>query len=659
MPPGDSNSYPGGQGRSQRKLAAIMFTDIVGYTALTQTDEGQALALLERHNSFLRPIFENHNGREIKTIGDAFLVEFESALEATQCAVEIQEFLHDYNASTLEKWHIKIRIGIHLGDIVRSGNDVLGDAVNIASRIQPLAEPEGICISEQVFDQVHNKLGLSLVRLPEVDLKNVKSPIAVFKIVLPWKSSGKTADAKPSEMYDAKRIAVLPFDNISPNPNDAYFSDGMTEEIISTISKISGLQVIARTSVLRYKNSNKGIDEIGRELEVGSILEGSVRMAGDKLRVTTQLIETKRNHHIWSDSYDRKLDDVFEIQSDIAKRVADALQVKLIRDEEARIERRATENMDAYTLYLRASQKLYDRSNEAIHEAMQLFESSIQKDPKFARSYAGLARCYHILQDYGQLRYSEAVPKAREYSEMALRIDPDLAEAHASMGAAFEQDYDPQGAEKEYKLAIRINPNYATAHHWYAVSLSSQGRYPEAVEEIKKALEADPLSPIIRTITGSMLFEAGRYDEAWEQFEDALKVDPDFIVLYLWRAVWYIKFSRFEEAKHELDKSLRIAPRHSRLLGAMGYVLAAKGETAEAKKILKNLLESESFVSGECIAFVYSGLKDADNFFKYLQIAVQERTVGQYLLRTLPLFDNFRKDPRYKELLHEAKIVID
>ncbi|HYB04483.1 MAG TPA: adenylate/guanylate cyclase domain-containing protein, partial [Nitrososphaerales archaeon] len=653
MTTGDlSKSAPGSS--SERKLAAIMFTDIVGYTALTQADEARALALLERHNSFLRPIFQKYHGQEIKTIGDAFLVEFESALEASQCAIEIQEFLHDYNISSDEGWHIRIRIGVHLGDVVRSGNDVFGDAVNIASRIQPLAEPEGICISEQVFDQVQNKLRLSLEKLGIADLKNVRFPTAVYQIVLPWENSAGSSEKKMTEEFDRKRIAVLPFDNISPNPNDAYFSDGMTEEIISTISKISGLQVIARTSILRYKNSNKGIEEIGKELEVGSILEGSVRMAGDKLRITTQLIETKRNHHIWSDSYDRRLDDVFAIQSDIAKRVADVLQVKLIGSEQARIESRATDNIDAYTLYLRASQKLYARANEAIHEAMLLFELSIKKDPKFARSYAGLAACYLILLDHGQLPFSEALPKTREYANMALRIDPELPEAHTVLGSALEHDYDPFAAEIGYKLAIRLNPNNATAHHWYAISLNSQGRYKEAIREMEKALAADPYSPIIRTVLGSTLFDASRYDDAWRVFEEALKVDPDFYVLYLWRSIWFVKFSRLEEAKREITKGVHLVPGHSRVLGVMGYILAAKGETAEARKILKELLESKSFVSGECLAFVYAGLKERDKFFESLSIAVKDRTVPQYLLRRLPIFDEYRKDPRFEEILRRA-----
>lgn len=394
----------------ERKLAAIMFTDIVGYAALTQSDEARALDVLERHNKLLRPIFPKHNGREIKTMGDAFLVEFDSALDGTQCAVEIQEFLHDYNVSSRDDWKIKLRIGIHLGDVVHKSNDVLGDAVNIASRIQPLADPEGICISEQVYDQVHNKTTLSLERLEHSDLKNIRFATEVYKIILPWEKDRK--DSPERTRLDKRRIAVLPFDNISPNPNDAYFSDGMTEELISTISKIRGLQVIARTSVIRYKNANKGIDEIGRELEVGSVLEGSVRMSGDRLRVTTQLIDARTSNHVWSDSYDRRLDDVFAIQSDIAKRVADVLQVRLVKDEEKRVESKATESLDAYTLYMKAAQKMFDRTPAGIKDAIHLFELATEKDSRFALAYTGLAACYLVLLDYGQMPAFEGTFKS-------------------------------------------------------------------------------------------------------------------------------------------------------------------------------------------------------------------------------------------------------
>ena len=273
----------------ERRLAAIMFTDMVGYTALTQADESRAMELLERHNSIVRPYFANFHGREVKTIGDSFLVEFESALDALRCAVEVQSHLHDYNRTAGAGWKIALRVGVHLGDVIHRGGDVFGDAVNISSRIEPLADPEGICISRQVYDQVRNKFDLPLASLGEKTLKNVSVPAEVFKVMMPWDT--RREPGAP----EARRVAVLPFSNLSPDPADEYFADGMTEEIISTVSRIEGAEVISRTSVMQYKKSPKPIRQISSELEAGTVLEGSIRKAGNRLRVNVQMIDAARD----------------------------------------------------------------------------------------------------------------------------------------------------------------------------------------------------------------------------------------------------------------------------------------------------------------------------------------------------------------------------
>ncbi|MDA4114057.1 MAG: tetratricopeptide repeat protein, partial [Thaumarchaeota archaeon] len=591
------------------------------------------------------------------------LVEFESALDATQCAVEIQEFLQEYNISSSDDWKIKLRIGIHLGDVIHKSNDVFGDAVNIASRIQPLADPEGICISAQVFDQIQNKIEYHLKRLERPGLKNVKYGTQVYKLVLPWETSKrKEAPRRKTPSLVKRRITVLPFENISPNPNDAYFSDGMTEELISTISKISGLQVIARTSVIRYKGSKKGIDEIGRELRSGTVLEGSVRMAGDRLRVTAQLVEAQSNRHIWSDSYDRKLGDVFDIQSEIAKRIADVLQVKLLRDETVMVESKPTENMDAYTLYLKATQKLADRTKPAMMEAIDLYERAIEEDPRFSRAYAGLATTYHILWDHGHLSSGEALPKVSEYSMRALELDPNSAEAHTCLAAVLEQSYDSPAAEREFRFAISLNPNYATAHHWYALCLISLQRPLEAIEELKKALVADPLSPMIGAVLGSAYFSAGMLEEAWKQLEDTLKLEPGFWIPYFFRALWLIKLSRLDEAERELSRGLIFSPGHPELTSTLAYVHARKGKTADAKKVLGALLKTRredrtgDFVSAKFIAIAYAGLHDTERSLEYLEVSVKEKTINTYSLLYYPQFDDFRADPRFKEILRQANI---
>ncbi|MFI5422284.1 MAG: tetratricopeptide repeat protein, partial [Nitrososphaerales archaeon] len=425
------------------------------------------------------------------------------------------------------------------------------------------------------------------------------------------------------------------------------------------LSQVRELEVIARTSIMRYKNSEKQVKVIGQELGAGSILEGTVRKSGNKIRVTAQLVNAPAEIHEWSGSYDRELDDIFSIQSDLAKQIAAVLQIKLLKNEASRVEKKPTESVDAYSLYLKAEQKIHERTPAAIGEAMKLLEKAIILDPGFARAYATLSGCYSILLDYGQELADVALPKAREYAKLALSKDPNLAEGHASLGLAYDHEFDTLSAEKEFKLAISLNPNYASAHHWYAVALTGMGRYPEAIEEMKKARLADPLSPIILTILGTAYFQAGNFEKAWEQWEETMKVEPDFFVLYLWRALYLIKFARYEEAKKELKRGLTFSPGHSRLLGVLGYALALNSETDLAMKILRDLLDkrTQGFVAGEAIAFVYAGLRNKEKFFEWLSIAVNEKTISPYLLRSLSLFDPFREESEFKLLLRQAKII--
>ena len=348
----------------QRRLAAVMFTDIVGYSSLTQKNERLALELLEEHRRIVRPIVARHNGREIKTIGDAFLIEFGSALEATECAVEIQRSLHDYNQQSDPARRVHIRIGIHLGDVIQRQNDVLGDAVNIASRIEPLAEADGICISGEVYAQVRNKIGYPNENLGPRHLKNIDYPIDVYRIL--WMK-----DETTKLSLDEKRIAVLPFANMSPDPADEYFADGMTEELIDRLAQVKSLKVIARTSVMSYKKKEKKASEIARELEVGTLVEGSVRKAGNRVRVTVQLINAGTEEHLWSSHYDKNLDDIFAVQSEIAEKVAGELKTQLLESEKRTLEKKPTENTEAYTCFLRGRELFREETEASVRQAIR------------------------------------------------------------------------------------------------------------------------------------------------------------------------------------------------------------------------------------------------------------------------------------------------
>src|SRR6266849_2605233 len=638
--------------QKRRRLAAIMFTDIVGYTLLGQKNESLSLSLLEEHRKIVREILIRHNGREVKTIGDAFLIEFPSALDAVRCAYEIQGKAREHNNPRAEEERVHLRIGIHLGDVVESEGDISGDAVNVASRIGPFAENGGISLSRQVYDQVQNKFELPLVTLGAKTLKNVATPVELYKVTLPWQQ-----DMTPSStQLDKRRIAVLPFANISPNPSDEYFSDGMTEELIATLSRIKSLGVIARTSIIRYKGLTKPVVEIGRELNVGTVLEGSVRVAGKKLRITAQLIDAGTEEHLWSETYDRNLEDAFSIQSEIAKRIARALKVRILQSETLRLEKKATGIPEAYSLYLKGRHSLNTRTEKGLKDAIQKFESSIKRDPKFALAYTGLADAYSILASYS-LEYvppKEGFPKAKTAAEKALSLDDHLAEAHASLGLVkFYYEWDWNGAEAEFKKALELNPGYAQAHQYYADFVKSFGRFDEALGEMKKALTLDPLSYSINTGIGHVHYLSRQYDLAIDQYRKVVESDPSFVPARLWFGRPYLQKGMFKEAIQQSEEAVKLANESTVSLATLAQAFAAAGRIADAKKLLDKLLTrgTEQYVPSYWIALVYTSMGNKDEAMKYLERAFLERSSWLVWANVEPRFDSLRSDARFASLL--------
>jgi adenylate cyclase len=637
---------------NERRLAAIMFTDMVDYTALTQKNETAALELLEYHRRRLRPLLSKHSGREIKTIGDAFLVEFSSALEAARCAFEIQEMFHEYNVSSPLDRTIRLRIGIHVGDVIHSQNDVYGDAVNIASRIEPVAEPEGICITDQVYDQIRNKFEFPIVKVSGVALKNVSTPVEIYKIILPWEKQVST-----QEESGLCRLAVLPLTNISQDSSDEYFADGLTEELISTISKIGRLCIISRTSVMRFKNTTKSIEEISRDLKVGTLLEGSVRKANNRVRISVQLIDAKNDQHLWSESYDRELKDIFEIQADIAQSVAHALELKLLSEEKEEVEKRGTADIEAFTFYLQGRKYWNERSKSSLEKAIDSFMRAIEKDPNYALAYVGIANCYVVSLDYGYMKPSEAAVKIKEYAKRALELDPTLSEAHAALASAFSQMWKWKDAEREFKTSLELNPNYSTAHQWYAIHLMSLDKNDMAIEELTKALRLDPLSLIINTDLGIAHFRAHEYEKAIEQLNKTLKIEPKFPVAHSWLGTIYAETSRLPEAIKEFEIASQFEKGH---LWANCYTAAAmalSGDTSKAKEELEELLRvsKSEYAAPTCFAVIYSAIGETDLAIEWLGKVYDEKM--NMMVDTLEsvFFKNVKSDPRYMAILEKAK----
>jgi TolB-like protein/class 3 adenylate cyclase/Flp pilus assembly protein TadD len=647
----------------QRKLAAIVFTDIVGYTALSQRDEARALRLLEKHNALFRSSLASYRGKEIKTMGDAFLLEFESALDATRYAIETQRRLHEHNLAVDNDDRINVRIGIHVGDVVHRGVDVLGDAVNIASRIQSFADSNGICITEPVFLQVRNKIPNSLPKLSERKLKNVEVPMNLYQVVLRWEETPTTQ----GQIQGLKtRIAVLPFENISPDPNDSYFADGLTEELITVLSQIKGLRVIAKTSVSRFKGTDKGVSQIGSELRVGSILEGSVRKSANKIRVTVQLIDVASEEHVWVNQYDRDLSDIFLIQSDIAKSISDELRVTLAPSEQRRVERMETQNATAHVAYLKGTTLLRDRSEQALRGAQEQFELAIRHDQNYARAYVGLADVWDLFGEYRFAPWRECREKTEFFLKKALDLDPSLPEARASLAGSCVADYRFAEAAEEFKHAIMLNPSYASAHLWYSDCLRDQGRFEDSRTEILRAEELDPLSPIISYVASDMYLAQGNDEEVLKRVQRIQEIDPESPFAMRALADYYLVKSDYAQALtcYRKMKQLFSSTRGENIDSHLGYIYAVTNRREEAIAILNTLqsnISKDFSISPIDIAWVYVGLGDLDGCFKWLEKAFDEHDFMNVFgfIRYFPLMEKVRRDPRFNDLLKRANLPLE
>jgi adenylate cyclase len=631
-----------------RRLAAIMFTDVVGYTRMAQANEQLALELLEEHRRVIRPLLAKHGGAEVKTIGDAFLVEFRSALEAVLCGVEIQQKMSEHNSQVPKERKVEVRVGIHLGDVVHESGDVYGDAVNVASRIEPLAEPGGLWISQQVFDNIRNKTKLEIVRLGEVELKNVELPVSVYKVTMSTGTPIATGRKTPRE-----RLAVLPFVNISPDPNDEYFADGLTEELISKLSEVKGLKVIARTSVMNYKKKEKSVSQIGKELEAGSIIEGSVRKAGSKIRVTVQLIDSGTEEHLWATNYDKELDDIFAIQTDIATRVAGSVSAGLLPS----TKHPDTEDVEAYTLYIRAMQRFHEGVEGPLRESVALFNKAISRDTGFARAHAGLSLALTRLAVMGYEDYGVLARQAEPEALKALELDSGSAEAHAAMASVCNALDKSDQVEAEAGKAVSLNPNLAEAHLALGISRAALGRLEEGLASMERALELDPLSLHTGDLVARTARVLGRNDRSLAVLERLNQLNPMNPIVLNGFAEGYMMAQNFTKAQELLSLGLEVNPREPLLRLNQGILYALTGRKEEAEKELR-WLKSER---GEAVVlygklFINAALGNLDDAFSALMRAAELHS-WPFLIGSLPVFTELRKDPRYREFAVKVGIL--
>jgi len=455
--------------------------------------------------------------------------------------------------------------------------------------------------------------------------------------------------------FDTHRVAVLPFANFSPDPNDEYFADGITEEIISTVSGIRGLSVISRTSVMGYKGTTKKLREIGRELDVGSVLEGSFRKAGNRIRITTQLIDVAGDKHLWAQNYDRELDDVFAVQSDIARQVANALRVRILPRDQIHIEKTPTRNPEAHALYLKGRYYWNQRSKESLLKAIEEYQEAIKLDPDYALAYSGIADCYAVLGSHGHMPYAEAFPKSKEFALKAVERDYASAEAHTSLAIAMHQVRD-KAADVDFEKAIELNPSYATAHHYHGILLLRTGRREGALQEALTAQKLDPLSPQIATFAGIAYDALGSYDQAESQHLRALELQPDFLPAIANLVATYWHERKFADAERQIETYLRISNDEliCKLAFAANYALAGKEKEARRTMAEAEAIPNPAHLNDGLRITYHIALRELD---KAVQLIEDEYARGADWLGEIaydPLYAAVCSNPRVKSILRKA-----
>ena len=703
----------------ERKLAAIMFTDMVGYSALAQRDDKVALELLEEHRQLLREIFPRFHGTEIKTIGDAFLVEFGSALEAAQCAIEIQRTLAKRNHDVTPERRIELKIGIHIGDVVHRGGDVYGDGVNIASRIEALAGAGGICVSMDVERQIRNALEARFEKFGSADLKNIKLPMDLFRIVLPWESraqakrsrpskksqspflisaavlvlialifggwwwserpskhrqsaAAQPAPAAPAKAPDQNSVAVLPFVNLSDDKGSEYFSDGVSEELLTVLQKIPGMHVAARTSAFSFKGKNATAQEIGQKLGVAYLVEGSVRKSGDSVRIAARLSRAGTGEELWSENYTRDLKDVFAVQSELAQTIVGQLRGRFagadaastakekIQAEVQAAEKGGTKNVEAHELYLQGRFYENRHAEKSTREALAAYEHAVQLDPEFALAWAGVARTHTWIAGFategGQKAFDAHLASAREAIARALAIEPDLPDAlYARAWIETNFDFNWSAATQTVNKGMALapaDPNMLIAAANLETALGNEDR---AIEIYRKAVELDPVNAQSRSFLAFGLVNTRRFTEARAEYARVTELNSSAPWAHAGLGLSYLLQNKFEEAATEAQAD---AGEWARLL-VVSCARWGQGRVQESDAALNELIKNEAELAAFQIAEAYAYRGDKDKAFEWLERARRQHDPGLGDLLKDQLLTNLHGDPRWNAFLHKMGLADD
>jgi adenylate cyclase len=540
-----------------RRLAAILAADIAGYSALMGSDEARTVTDLKGHQAVVLPMVGEFGGRVIDTAGDGILAEFPSVFNAVECAVAIQRKMVERNAAIEPGRRMEFRIGVNLGDVIYDNDRIFGDGVNVAARLEAIAEPGSICVSGKVHEEIHTKIGLPYEDLGDKQLKNIAEPVRVYGIRLD-RAPTRTVLALP----DKPSIAVLPFQNMSGDPEQEYFSDGMTEDLITDLSKVSGLFVIARNSSFAYKGRSVKVQEIGRDLGVRFVLEGSVRKSGNRVRITAQLIDAGSGGHLWAERFDRDLTDIFSTQDEVVAKIVGTLAVTLTRGEEQRLRRHGTGNVEAYESWLRAREFLTRGTRESVAQAQVMYRRAIEIDLNFARPHAGLALA--AISDYVSdwaPDPAQALDEAERWARRAVELSDQEPVSHLALGAVLLWRRDQEGALAESRRMMALDPNFAQGYSATGLALMYAGRAAEALEPFAMAMRLDPLYPsMVLHFLAQANFSLGKYEIAAQQLVDRIARTPGTDASRMLLASCYGHLGRAEDARAAWVELLKVNP---------------------------------------------------------------------------------------------------
>lgn len=635
-----------------RMLAAVMFADIVGYSKMMQEDEQKAKFLRDRQRTVFNKLLLKYHGQVMQYYGDGILIMFGSALDAVNCARDVQRKLRKDPA-------VPMRIGIHMGDVMYDDEGIYGDAVNIAARVQALGISGSVMMSGKVVDEIKNQPGFRLESFGELELKNIYMPIEIYAL------ANNGIDV-PSQNYirrltgsNLKSIAVLPFSNFSSEKNNEYFSDGITEEIIKALTTIKDLQVASRTSVFIYKKEIKNIREIGKELNVSTILEGSVRKAGNKIRVTAQLINTENGFHIWSENFDGEMEDIFVVQDEISRKIVDRLQDSFDNeDQKKKIYESSTDSVEAYNLYLQGLYYWNKRSPEAVSKAIDYFDRAIGECETYTNALASLANCYAYLGKIGHLVGKQAFLVAEKYALRAIESNNSRANSYIALGyvnLVFKWDFNT--AESNFRKAITLEPDDSEARQALALYYRIIGRYDKMLEQAESAVKIDPLSLPALLESGRSHMVLRNYEKALNAFNEALELDPLFRSALEGKAMVYL-------AQNKFDKSLRMIKKYAKLIDSkyrgaaqLAFIYARMGDKTLAGEYLNLMKEREKDEPDRNLSIdfvlVYAALGNKGLAFEYLQKAVDVKLGSILMIHSLPIGDDLRDDPRYQKIVEQ------